>query len=131
MGVTPRATGLVVSCPFPHALTHKTTDPTCDSCIRGKMRNLRTYVGAFSRPVKEFGGVVTMDLCSFYDHGMKYSLNGDTVALVVRDMATTFGCASPAQSKTTEVTVVALQMFIENSGAEILLRQCRRAYDRG
>ena len=55
------------------------------------MRKLRKYAGAFSRPVSTFGDTITMDHCSFYDPGMMYALNGKVVALVVRDVATTFG----------------------------------------
>jgi len=80
--------------------------------MRGKMRNLRKYSVACSRPLKIFGDVVTMDLCSFCDHGMKYALNGSVVALVVRDVATTFGAVYPAPSKDTQETVSALQNFI-------------------
>ena len=39
--------GAAAANPHLHALTHKPTDPKCDSCMRGKMRNLRKYSGAF------------------------------------------------------------------------------------
>ena len=53
-----------------------------------------------------------MDHCSLYDHGMKYALHSNVVALVVRDVATTFGFVYPAPSKDTEEKVHALQKFI-------------------
>ena len=81
-----------------HRLTHKPTDPERESCIRGKMKNLRTYAGALSKPLKHFGGVITMDHCSVYDAGMQYALSGNTVALVVRDVCSTFGAVYPAPS---------------------------------
>ena len=65
-----------------------------------------------SRPVKSFGDIVTMDHCSSYDHGMKYALNNNVIALVVRDVATTFGFVYPAPTKDNDETVSALQRFI-------------------
>ena len=52
-----------------------------------------------------------MDHCPLYDHGVRYALNGSTVALVVRDAATLFVYVYPCQSKTTEDTVSSLHMF--------------------
>ena len=54
------------------------------------MKHLRTYAGALSRPLKQFGDIITMDHCSFYDAGAQYALNGNTVALVVRGVYSTF-----------------------------------------
>ena len=42
--------------------------------------------GAFSRPLKHLGDIITMDHYSFYDAGMQYSLNGNVVALAARDV---------------------------------------------
>ena len=64
-----------------HLLTHKPSDPNCDACFRGKMKNLRKYAGAFSRPTTQFGDIFTMDHCSFYDGGMQYSLSGKVIAI--------------------------------------------------
>ena len=68
---------------------------------------MRKYSGSVSRPVKAFGDIITTDHCSFYDHGAKYALSGNTVALVVRDVATTCGYVYPYQSKDTENTAAA------------------------
>ena len=54
------------------------------------------------------GDVITMDHCSFYDAGMQYALNGNTVALVVRDVYSTFGSVYLAPSKNMEETTLAL-----------------------
>ena len=56
-----------------------------------------------------------MDHCSFYDQGMMYALNGKVVALVGRDVATTFGSVFPSHSKDTEETVAAPQHCIGDS----------------
>ena len=76
------------------------------------MKNLRTYAGAFSRPLKKLGDIITMGHCSFYDAGMQYSLNGNVVALVARDVYSTFGAVCPATSKNTDDTTMTLRMFV-------------------
>ena len=59
------------------------------------MKNLRKYAGALSRPLKQLAGIITMDHCSFCDAGMQYALNGKVVALVARDVYSTFGAVYP------------------------------------
>ena len=78
----------------------------------GKMKNLQKYKGAFSKATKGFGDIITMDHCSFYDHGMQYALNGNVISLVVRDVHTKYGAVYPAASKSTSSTVEALQRYI-------------------
>ena len=46
---------------------------------------------------------------------MQYSLSGKVVSLVVRDVHTTFGSVYPADSKSTENTIEALQSFVGDS----------------
>ena len=76
------------------------------------MKNLKNYKGAFSRPTRAFGDIVTMDHCSFYDNGMQYLLNGNVISLVVRDSHTKFGAVYPANNKSSSSTTEALQRFI-------------------
>ena len=65
-GVEPAAPSTLVGGKAPdHRFTHKPMDPACDACVRGKMKNLRKYAGAFNRPLKQFGDLVTMDHCPF------------------------------------------------------------------
>ena len=85
------------------------------------MKNLRKYAGAFSRPLKQFGDITPMDHCSFYDAGRQYALNGNTVALVVRDVYSTFGSVYPASSKNMEETTMALRSFIRGLQSEEIL----------
>ena len=47
-------------------LAPKPTDPTCDSCLRGKMKKLGKYVGTFIRPTTQFGDSITMGRCQFH-----------------------------------------------------------------
>jgi Zn-dependent alcohol dehydrogenase len=79
------------------------------------MKNLRKYAGAFSRPTTKFGDNITLDHCSFYDHGVQYALSGNVVALVVRGVHAGFGSVYPSSSKSTSSTVEALQRSIGDS----------------
>ena len=82
------------------------------------MRNLRKCAGAFSRPSKNFGDIVTMDPCSFYSHDLAYALSNNVVAPAARDVAATVGSVYPAPSKDTEETVSALQKLIGDDTAK-------------
>ena len=40
-----------------HLLTHKPKNPYCDSCVRGKMLNIKKFKGSFNRtrqPTEQF-----------------------------------------------------------------------------
>ena len=76
------------------------------------MKNLRKYAGALSRPYH----------CSFYDTGMQYALNGDTVALVVRDVYSTVGAVYTAPSKHMEETTEHLLRTQRWSGSTPITR---------
>ena len=114
--VTAKASSDVNS--LPRVLTHKPAMSTCEACMVGMIQHLRTYKGAFSRPTKGFGDTVTMDHCSFYDHGMQYALNGNLISLVVRDVHTKYGAAYPVNKKAASSTVQALQRFIGDSNVK-------------
>lgn len=38
-----------------HVLTHLPSNPHCESCLRGKMQQVRHFHGAFARPLSKFG----------------------------------------------------------------------------
>eukprot|EP00972_Heterocapsa_arctica_P000478 69589-Heterocapsa_arctica.AAC.1 len=46
-----------------HMLNHKPSNPNCDACVRGKMRDNRKFKGAFaaSRHPKKYLELVTCD----------------------------------------------------------------------
>ena len=46
---------------------------------------------------------------------MQYTLSGNTVALVVRDVCSTFGAVYPAPSKMVEETTMAWRSFVGDS----------------
>ena len=48
--------------PPDHYLTHKPAFPKlCEACRRAKMKQPRSFKGAFDREVKEWGDILTMD----------------------------------------------------------------------
>ena len=49
-----------------HLMTHRYSNPFCDSCIRAKMRHFKTRKGAFKRKLSKFGDLITFD---FVDMG--------------------------------------------------------------
>lgn len=49
-----------------HLVTHRYSNPCCDSCIRAKMRHFKTKKGAFKRKLTKFGDLITFD---FVDMG--------------------------------------------------------------
>ena len=53
-----------------------------------------------------------MDHCSFYDGGAQYPVSGNVVALVVRDIYSTFGVVHPAASKSAGDTALAQTSYI-------------------
>ena len=70
-----------------HLLTHKPKNPYCESCVRGKMLNIKKFKGAFSKyrdPQKKFD-LVTGD----YIQGREDSIlavTGDRNAFVIKDL---------------------------------------------
>ena len=97
-------------------LIHKPADDRCEHCARGKLRNLRKLEHAFQRPTARFGDIVTADHVTFAEEGGIYGLNGNIIALIIKDIFTGFLGAYPAGSKSADDTYVAIQHF--------LLRQC-------
>ena len=67
---------------------------------------------------------------------MMYALNGKVVALVVRDVATTFGSVYPSHSAGTEEPVAALQHFVGyahvkrsySDSVDVLINAARRLH---
>jgi hypothetical protein len=46
---------------FRHKLTHKPSNPHCDTCVRAKMKNRRKLAGTSTRVFKKFGDSFTCD----------------------------------------------------------------------
>ncbi|MCV6575664.1 MAG: hypothetical protein OIF58_08015, partial [Cohaesibacter sp.] len=49
-----------------HLMTHRYSNPYCDSCTRAKMRHFKTRKNAFKRKLSKFGDLITFD---FVDMG--------------------------------------------------------------
>ena len=90
-----------------------------DKAVKAVVENLKKHSGSFSRPIKDYGDIISMGPFCGNGHGKKRALSGSAVALVVRDVATTFECVYPAHPKPSEDTVSSLQMFIGNAAVHI------------
>ena len=42
-----------------HLMTHRYSNPYCESCIRAKMRHFKTRKGSFKRNLSNFGDLIT------------------------------------------------------------------------
>ena len=49
-----------------HFMSHRFSNPFCDSCIRAKMKHFKTRKGSFKRKLSRFGDLITFD---FVDMG--------------------------------------------------------------
>ncbi len=67
-----------------HLMTHRYSNPFCDSCIRAKMRHFKTRKGAFKRKLSKFGDLITFD---FVDMGKATEMGwrDHKELLVIRD----------------------------------------------
>ncbi len=91
-----------------HMLNHKPSNPNCDACMRGKMRDHKKYKGAFeaSRHPTEFMELVTCD--HIVSTTMK-ALTGATNAFVLKDLKSTLTEFCPMASKNLWDTATALR----------------------
>ena len=67
-----------------HLMTHRYSNPFCDSCIRAKMRHFKTRKGAFKRKLSKFGVLIAFD---FVDMGKATEMGwrDHKELLVIRD----------------------------------------------
>eukprot|EP00972_Heterocapsa_arctica_P116070 16451260-Heterocapsa_arctica.AAC.1 len=90
-----------------HMLNHKPSNPYCDACMRGKMRDNKKYKGAFSshRVPKEPWELVTCDhLVSL----TTAALTGATNAFILKDVKSRLKEFCPMASKNLDDTTSAL-----------------------
>eukprot|EP00972_Heterocapsa_arctica_P112955 16434634-Heterocapsa_arctica.AAC.1 len=90
-----------------HLLTHKPANPYCDACNRGKMRDAKTFKGAFiaTRKPTTWMELVT---CDHIVSRTMEGLTGDKDALVIEDLYSNIKQFCPVKSKNLEDTIVAL-----------------------
>eukprot|EP00435_Cladocopium_sp_Y103_P000463 s4856_g1.t1 len=94
-----------------HKLTHKYTNPYCDSCVRAKMETSQTRRGAYRRELKKFGGLITFDAVNT-DKIHDDTLILEEKVLVLRDCFTGLVGAYPSSRMTSDDVVRAVQQFI-------------------
>ena len=94
-----------------HLRTHKPANPHCESCMRGKLRQVPHRTGSFARPVKDWGDIVTCDHMVQGDNDWQVSCNEERHCLTVKDLATGWKMAYPMKGKSGAETEAALGMF--------------------
>ena len=94
-----------------HLMTHRYSNPFCDSCIRAKMRHFKTRKGAFKRKLSKFGDLITFD---FVDMGKATEMGwrDHKELLVIRDRYSGMVLGSPVPDKSTETVVLAIKKFV-------------------
>ena len=94
-----------------HLMTHRYSNPYCDSCIRAKMRHFKTRKNAFKRKLSKFGDLITFD---FVDMGkaLEIGWRERKELLVIRDRFTGMVLGSPVPDKSTETVVRVIREFI-------------------
>ena len=77
-----------------HLMTHRYSNPYCNSCIRAKMRHFKTRKNAFKRKLSKFGDLITFD---FVDMGkaLEVGWREHKELLVIRDRFTGMVLGSP------------------------------------
>ena len=94
-----------------HLLTHRYSNPYCDSCIRAKMRHFKTRKNAFKRKLSKFGDLITFD---FVDMGkaLEVGWREHKELLIIRDRFTGMVLGSPVPDKSSETVVRVIRSFI-------------------
>ena len=94
-----------------HLMTHRYSNPYCDSCMRAKMRHFKTRKGAFKRKLSKFGDLITFD---FVDMGKATEMGWreHKELLVIRDRYTGMVLGSPVPDKSTETVIRVIKKFI-------------------
>ena len=94
-----------------HLMTHRYSNPYCNSCMRAKMRHFKTRKGAFKRKLSKFGDLITFD---FVDMGKATEMGWreHKELLVIRDRYTGMVLGSPVPDKSTETVIRVIKKFI-------------------
>ena len=94
-----------------HMLTYRYSNPCCDSCVRAKMRRLKTRRGAFKRPPKKWGDVVTMDFI-LPERVDSLGFDEDKEVLTIRDLYSRMMMAYTTTSRDTDEVVRCIRHFM-------------------
>ena len=101
-----------------HLLTHIPKNPYCEICKQAKMYKIPGYAGACTTVVeaKEFGDHITADHVVLH-RDSKNVIEEARLALVVKDVATSFMYAYPSALKSEEDCHLALIHFVSHKDA--------------
>ena len=94
-----------------HLMTHRYSNPYCDSCTRAKMRHFKTRKGAFKRKLSKFGDLITFD-CVDMGKATEMGWREHKELLVIRDRYTGMVLGSPVPDKSTATVVGVIKRFI-------------------
>ena len=98
-----------------HMLTHVPKNPYCDVCTKAKMYKPPGYSKGGSSMVeaKKFGDHITDDYL-IAKSDPEAGIDGDRVALVIKDVATDFRYVYPAGRRDTSNTTLAMKHFVHD-----------------
>ena len=71
-----------------HLRTHKPANIYCDSCMRGKMRQVAHRRGSFARPCTKWGDCITLDHMIQTEEDWTVGCEGPKNLLTVKDLTT-------------------------------------------
>ena len=97
-----------------HLLTHKPANPHCEACMRGKLRQVPHRRGAFERPLKQWGDIITMDHMVQRDDEQSNGLNGKRDMITVKDLFSGLVMCYPVPNKSADEALDALNQFCGN-----------------
>ena len=85
-----------------HLLTHRPFNRCCDACVMGKMKQKHKFRGAFDRPLKRWGEIITADHIDSKSD-LNVSHEGHRFAAVVKDMWSKLFAIYPVTNKSGDI----------------------------
>ena len=94
-----------------HILTHRYKNPYCETCVRAKMKHRKTRRGAFNRPLKKFGDLISFDYLDLDKSSLDLVPVLDYKVLVVRDRFTGMIAGYGSRTGETDQVIRSLKHF--------------------
>lgn len=95
-----------------HILTHRYKNPYCETCVRAKMKHRKTRRGAFNRPLRKFGDLISFDYLDLEKSSLDLVPVLDHKVLVVRDRFTGMIAGYSSRTGDADQVVRSLKHFI-------------------
>ena len=95
-----------------HILTHRYKNPYCETCVRAKMKHRKTRRGAFNRPLKKFGDLISFVYLDLDKSSLDLVPVLDHKVLVVRDRFTGMIAGYSSRTGETDQVIRSLKHFI-------------------